>query len=512
MKLKRKLPLVVAAVLALVFVAALLGIYQLNRAVATFSNEVAAHTENERLASAMASQFKTQVQEWKNTLLRGKDAKQLERYWGAFGKQEQEVGSLAGRLGERLPAGEAKELVQRFAQAHRSMGEKYRGAFEQFKAADFDHAVGDKAVQGMDREPSKLIEEVGKKIQTDSQEAATAAAAAGKRATQISLVLMLVASALGIWAGLALSRSITRPLQRAVSVAQTVAAGDLSADIDTRGDDELAELMRALQDMEHKLAAVVATVRDSSESVAGASTQIASGNQDLSHRTERQAASLEETASSMEELTSTVQLTAESARQATQLAQGASQVAVQAGQVVDQVIQTMRGIDESSKKIADIIGVIDGIAFQTNILALNAAVEAARAGEQGRGFAVVASEVRSLASRSAEAAKEIKALIGTSVERVEQGSQLVGQAGGTMGEVVTAIKRVTDIVGEISSASQEQSLGVAQIDQAITQMDQVTQQNAALVEEGAAAAESLRVQARALVDTVSAFRLRRGNA
>ncbi len=512
MKLKRKLPLVVAAVLALVFVAALLGIYQLNRAVSTFTNEVYGHTENERIASAMASQFKTQVQEWKNTLLRSKDPKQLDKYWGAFGQQEKKVAELARQLTERLAAGEAKDLVQRFAQAHGTMGQKYRAAFEQFKAAEFDHAVGDKAVHGMDREPSKLIEEVGKKIQADSQEAAAAAAAAGQRATQISLILMGVASAVGVWAGLALSRSITRPLQQAVQVAQTVAGGDLSADIDTRGDDELAELMRALQDMELKLAAVVATVRDSSESVAGASTQIASGNQDLSHRTERQAASLEETASSMEELTSTVQLTAESARQATQLAQGASQVAAQAGQVVDQVIQTMRGIDESSKKIADIIGVIDGIAFQTNILALNAAVEAARAGEQGRGFAVVASEVRSLAGRSAEAAKEIKALISTSVERVEQGSQLVGQAGGTMGEVVSAIRRVSDIVGEISSASQEQSLGVAQIDQAITQMDQVTHQNAALVEEGAAAAESLRVQARALVDTVAAFRLRRSHA
>ncbi len=508
MKLKRKLPLMVAGVLALVFFAALIGIYQLNGAVDTFTGEVRNHTNHERQAAAMASKFKTQVQEWKNVLLRGKDPKQLERYWTAFQKLEAEIQQLDKELAAGMPPGEPRELVQQFAAAHAEMGQKYRAAFEQFKAADFDHTVGDKAVQGMDRGPSKLIEEVGNRIHADSLAAAEAAAVAGRRAVWLSLVLMLVASGIGIAAGLMLSRAITTPLEQAVGLARQVAAGDLSAEIVAKGDDEIADLLRALDDMEHKLAEVVGTVRSSSEALAGASSEIANGNLDLSQRSERQASSLQQTAASMEELNVTAQQTADNARQATQLASGASKVAVDAGEVVQQIIQTMRGIDESSKRIADIISVIDGIAFQTNILALNAAVEAARAGEQGRGFAVVAGEVRTLASRSAEAAKEIKTLIGDSVQRVEQGSQLVGQAGTTMSEVVASIRRVTDIVGEISSASLEQSHGVAQIDKAITDMDQVTQQNAALVEEGAAAAESLREQARQLVQIVAAFRLR----
>jgi methyl-accepting chemotaxis protein-1 (serine sensor receptor) len=507
MKLKKKLPLVVAAVLALVFVAALLGIYQLDGAVNTFTTEVRNHTDHERQAAAMASKFKIQVQEWKNTLLRGKDPKQLERYWGAFQKLDGEIQQLGKKLGDSMPPGEPRELVNQFSAAHAEMGQKYRKAFEEFTAADFDHAVGDKAVQGMDRAPSKLIEEVGNRIHADSLAAAEAAAVAGRRAVWTSLVLMLVASAIGVVAGLMLSRSITRPLQQAVDVAQQVAAGDLTTAIQSRGDDEIADLLRALEDMEAKLAQVVHSVRESSESVAGASSEIANGNLDLSQRSERQASALQQTAASMEELNVTAQQTADNARQATQLAGGASRVATQAGEVVEQIIQTMRGIDESSRRIADIISTIDGIAFQTNILALNAAVEAARAGEQGRGFAVVAGEVRLLASRSAEAAKEIKGLISDSVSRVAQGSNLVGQAGTTMGEVVASIRRVTDIVGEISSASVEQSHGVAQIDKAITDMDQVTQQNAALVEESAAAAESLRLQARQLVETVAAFKL-----
>ena len=307
--------------------------------------------------------------------------------------------------------------------------------------------------------------------------------------------------------GMALVRGISRSLTQALDTANAVAQGDLSTKIRIDGKDEVAQLLMSLSAMQDSLSQVVASVRQGSEAVATASAQIASGNHDLSGRTESQASSLEETAASMEELGSTVKQNADNARQANQLAQSASTVAVQGGEVVAQVVDTMKGINDSSRKIADIISVIDGIAFQTNILALNAAVEAARAGEQGRGFAVVASEVRSLAGRSADAAKEIKTLITDSVERVEQGTALVDQAGSTMTEVVSSIRRVTDIMGEISAASSEQSQGVAQVGEAVTNMDQVTQQNAALVEEMAAAASSLKSQAQELVQTVAVFKL-----
>jgi methyl-accepting chemotaxis protein len=305
-----------------------------------------------------------------------------------------------------------------------------------------------------------------------------------------------------------LTVGITAPLRSAVAVARRVAAGDLSVDIRVNSSDETGQLMQALGDMNASLGRLVAQVRQGTDSIATASSEIASGNQDLSSRTEEQSSSLQQTSASMEELTATVKQNADNARHANQLAMSASEVAVKGGLVVAQVVETMGAITASSKRIVDIIAVIDGIAFQTNILALNAAVEAARAGEQGRGFAVVASEVRSLAQRSAAAAKEIKVLIGNSVEKVEEGSQQVGLAGSTMGEIVGSVKRVTDIMGEITAASQEQNAGIEQINQAIAQMDRVTQQNAALVEEAAAAAESMQQQAHGLSQTVSLFQLK----
>ncbi|NRF65448.1 MCP four helix bundle domain-containing protein [Aquincola sp. S2] len=325
---------------------------------------------------------------------------------------------------------------------------------------------------------------------------------------------MLAAATLAVVVGVALAWAITRSLVRqlgtepatAAALAQSVADGDLSVSIDLRPGDTTS-LMVSLSSMRDSLSRVVSGVRENAEGVATASAQIAQGNNDLSSRTEEQASALEETAASMEQLGSTVRQNADNARQANQLALSASAIATQGGEVVTQVVDTMKGINESSKKIADIIGVIDGIAFQTNILALNAAVEAARAGEQGRGFAVVAGEVRNLAQRSAEAAKEIKSLITASVERVEHGTVLVDQAGMTMTEIVTSIRRVTDIMGEISAANTEQSAGVAQVGEAVSQMDQTTQQNAALVEEGAAAAESLKQQAQQLVQAVAVFKL-----
>ena len=309
------------------------------------------------------------------------------------------------------------------------------------------------------------------------------------------MIILVIGSALaGLALGVLITRSITRPLDRAVTVAQTVASGDLTSNIIVDSKDETGKLLSALKDMNTNLVKIVGEVRSGTDTIASASNQIATGNLDLSSRTEEQASSLEETASSMEELTSTVKQNADNARQANQLAVSASEVAEKGGAVVSQVVETMNSITESSKKIVDIIGVIDGIAFQTNILALNAAVEAARAGEQGRGFAVVASEVRNLAQRSAAAAKEIKGLIDTSVEKVDAGSKLVGEAGTTMGDIVDSVKRVTDIMAEITAASQEQTAGIEQINQAISQMDEVTQQNAALVEEAAAASQSMQRQ------------------
>ncbi|MDM0007950.1 methyl-accepting chemotaxis protein [Variovorax sp. J22G73] len=321
------------------------------------------------------------------------------------------------------------------------------------------------------------------------------------------LGLLLGCIVLGLGLALWIARIVARPLAEAVKVAQSVAAGDLTSHIESQTTDETGLLLEALRGMNQSLVNIVGEVRTGTDTIATASSQIASGNQDLSSRTEEQASSLEETAASMEELTSTVKQNADNARQANQLAVSASEVAVKGGSVVSQVVDTMGSINASSKKIVDIIGVIDGIAFQTNILALNAAVEAARAGEQGRGFAVVASEVRSLAQRSAAAAKEIKTLIGDSVEKVEEGSKQVEEAGRTMDEIVGSVKRVTDIMGEITAASQEQTSGIEQINQAITQMDQVTQQNAALVEEASAAAQSLQEQAGSLVQAVSIFKL-----
>ncbi|MDI4635906.1 HAMP domain-containing protein [Pelomonas sp. V22] len=340
-------------------------------------------------------------------------------------------------------------------------------------------------------------------MKASSKEASEETARAGIILWSVALVAS-VASALLAWL---ITKSVVTPIHEAVKVAETVAEGDLRVKIHVTRQDETGQLLGALKRMNESLVEIVGNVRGNAESVATASGQIAQGNADLSQRTEEQASNLQQTAASMEELTATVNHNNDTARQAAQMADGAARIAESSGAVMSQVVSTMEDITNSSKKIADIIGTIDGIAFQTNILALNAAVEAARAGEQGRGFAVVAGEVRTLAQRSADAAREIKSLIGASVERVEAGNSLVGEAGRTVGEVVSQVRRVSDLIGEISAASSEQSKGIGQVGEAVSQLDQVTQQNAALVEESAAAADSLQQQARQLAQTVSVFRL-----
>jgi methyl-accepting chemotaxis protein len=364
---------------------------------------------------------------------------------------------------------------------------------QSFEPAAQEYSTHLMELLGMQR---KAIDDTASAIQADYE--------SNSRLVTLLSALMIALAAFGAYL---LTRSITRPLKAAVEVAGTVAGGDLSTSFGHYPRDEVGDLMRALQKMNDDLASVVSEVQGGTRAIAIASSEIASGNLDLSSRTEQQASSLEETASSMEELTSTVRQNADNATQANQMAQAASSVATRGGEIVGQVVETMGSIDASSRKIVDIIGVIDGIAFQTNILALNAAVEAARAGEQGRGFAVVASEVRNLAQRSAGAAKEIKTLIGDSVDQVNAGTKLVQQAGTTISEVVASVARVTDIMAEITAASREQSTGIDQVNEAVAQMDRVTQQNAALVEEAAAAAGSMQEEADRLAQVAGRFRL-----
>ena len=405
---------------------------------------------------------------------------------------EEEKAIFKASIAERVKYQDAKTVVMNARKAGNAAQAEstYRDSFAP-AAANYQNNV--KALLAQQR---KAIDATAQAIE-----------AANERSFTLLLTLCALVVALGSVCAWLITRSITVPLQSAVQVAETVADGDLRTHFGPAASDEIGDLMRALSGMNEALRKVVSEVQSGTNAIATASGEIAAGNQDLSARTEQQASSLEETASSMEELTSTVKQNADNARQANQMAVAASSVAERGGDIVSQVVDTMGAIDTASTKIVDIIGVIDGIAFQTNILALNAAVEAARAGEQGRGFAVVATEVRSLAHRSASAAMEIKQLIGESVRTVEEGSVLAGQAGRTMDDVVSSVQRVNAIIGEIAVASVEQRDGIEQISIAISQMDGVTQQNAALVEQAAAAADALQQQAASLADAVSIFKL-----
>ena len=509
LKLGPRLGLAFGLVLCITLVIAGLGAWRLQEL--SQVTEQLTRTDNERLRAAVQWQQAITLN-WTRTqaALMDSDTGNLPFWQAEMDKTTDATAKARKTVEELLRTDEGRRLFQQIDQARDAFRDA-RGAAMKRKAQGEDVS----ATLRNELEPlamrfiNNLLEferyQLG--LYEQARDVATASAA---RSRWILLGATIVALLLGMLAAWGLTRSITQPLQFAVRRAGQIAEGDLTRPIHVRGKDETAELLGALRDMQAKLLGVVGSVRQNAESVAMASTEIAQGNSDLSSRTEHQASALEQTAASMEQLGSTVRQNADNARQANQLAMSASTVAEQGGAVVEQVVQTMQGITEASKRIADIIGVIDGIAFQTNILALNAAVEAARAGEQGRGFAVVASEVRALAGRSADAAKEIKTLIDNSVERVEQGSALVDQAGSTMQEVVQSIRRVTDIMGEISAASSEQSTGVNQVGEAVTQMDQATQQNAALVEEMAAAASSLQGQAGQLVQAMSIFKINGG--
>ncbi|PJJ17385.1 methyl-accepting chemotaxis sensory transducer [Janthinobacterium sp. 67] len=434
----------------------------------------------------------------------------LGAYFAEEAKQSSVVsGELQKKIEALISSPEEKELF-RLVSEQRKVYLDSRAQVSKLKA-DGQEAEAEKAFQGIfvpgSTQYLKVVNDMLQHQRASIDTTAREIDEVANTSRNLLLTLALLALGFGVVCAWLLTTGIVRPLRTAVEIARKVADGDLTAQIDASAKDETGQLLQALKDMNTSLLNIVGEVRSGTDSIATSSTQIAAGNQDLSSRTEEQAGSLEETASSMEELTSTVKQNADNARQANQLAASAAQVAVKGGEVVAQVVGTMESINASSNKIVDIISVIDGIAFQTNILALNAAVEAARAGEQGRGFAVVASEVRNLAQRSASAAKEIKTLIGASVEQVNAGSMLVAQAGSTMNDIVDSVQRVSDIITEITAASSEQSVGIDEINRAIGQMDAVTQQNAALVEESAAAAESMQHQAHNLAQVVSVFKL-----
>ena len=457
--------------------------------------------------------FKIQIQEWKNILLRGGDPAAFEKYQTAFSKKSNETQASLQKLQDTLvQSGLDTALVKDTKQVHQELGLKYLEALKNYDQANGKSAqLVDNLVKGLDRAPTEKIDQIVTYVIGESErlmkKTNSQAQARYRSACLVLLSVIVLAVVLGIAVTYWLVQSIVKPLNTAVRVANSVASGDLTSNIKVTGKDETGQLLKALKEMNESLVGIVGEVRNGTDTIATASAQIATGNLDLSSRTEQQAASLEETASSMEELTSTVKQNADNARQANLLVVTSSDYAVQGGKVVGQVVDTMGSIKDSSRKIVDIISVIDGIAFQTNILALNAAVEAARAGEQGRGFAVVAAEVRMLAQRSAAAAKEIKELISNSVEKVDIGSRLVDEAGTTMQQIMTSVKQVADIMGEIAAATQEQTAGIEQINMAITQMDDVTQQNAALVEQASAAAQSMQNQASGLLQMVRVFRL-----
>ena len=437
------------------------------------------------------------------------DAEHQKLVKAAIGTNKKTIDDAIAVLDQRVYLPEAKAVLLRLKDLRGKYVQSFSKVVQMVEAGDREGATAllkSETLPALDalQEPINAMNALEKKlVETGGRTVVRDIASARIQMLALGAAGLLIGAALAYW----ITRSIIMPLRRAVAVAQNVAAGDLGSRIEVDGSDETAELLSALRGMNESLIDIVSNVRGGTEAIATATSQIAAGNIDLSSRTEEQASALEQTAASMEELADTVKRNYEQSRHANEIAEAASQVAVKGGSVVSQVVHTMEAINTSSRKIADIIGVIDGIAFQTNILALNAAVEAARAGELGRGFAVVASEVRSLVGRSATAAREIKALIETSVNNVTEGCQQVERAGSTMDEIVVNVRRVTDIMNEITSASQDQTSGIDQVNQAVGQMDQVTQSNAALVEEAAAAAQSLEHQAKGLVQAVSVFKL-----
>jgi methyl-accepting chemotaxis protein len=512
LKVKSKLMAGFAAMALVVLGVSALAVHSLGRQDARFNEYIAGVAERKELATEVRGAANSRAVAARNLVLVTSQADR-DAELAVVNHQHERMAKAIANL---------RKAVQTSPTAHQK-DRDFVAAIERVEAQYGPVALGivkvaldgdkEEAITRMNRDCRpllrQLVQAAGDYVayEQEQDDVAVAASASAYVRDRAVLVAACLASALGAMAlGLLLSHRVTRPLSRAVTLAEAVAAGDLRSDINVDSRDETGQLLAALKRMNESLSQMVGSVRQSADGIATASDEIASGNQDLSARTEQQASALQQTASSMQQMTSTVQQNAEASRQANQLATLAADVAHKGGEVVQRVVSTMGEISASSARIGDIIGTIDGIAFQTNILALNAAVEAARAGEQGRGFAVVAAEVRSLARRSADAAKEIKTLIGVSLDKVEAGSALVGEAGSTMADIVTQVRRVTDLVAEINASTTEQSSGIVQVNQAVSSIDQGTQQNAALVEQSAAAAQSLKSQAAQLVEAIARFR------
>jgi methyl-accepting chemotaxis protein len=511
LKLKYKLPLAFATVLVIMMAAAVGGLLAERAALETFNTgKVHHYTDLVKKTQRIEIDFQTQIQEWNNVLLRGEDIELLNKHWESFEKIEKQVQASAKQVMQQLQQLQAPapviQKVQTFMQEHQIMSDGYRDGLDQLQAANMDHKKGDAVVRGKDRKPSQDLRDLSGDILKLSLAAQTQAKNQAQRAFISSLVAMLVCLGAGVGIALWISRQTVRPLTAAVAFARRVAQGDLTGRAVVQGNDELADMNHALNEMQDALNQLVQKMRTNALHLAQASQEISQGNLDLGQRTEQQANALQQQAASMDELEATVRHNAQSANEANRLAQHAQSVATHGGEAMNQVVSTIRDINTSSRKIGDIISVMDGIAFQTNILALNAAVEAARAGEAGRGFAVVATEVRNLAGRASLASREIRSLITSSLEQVEQGTQQVDAAGQTMQDAIVSIQKVTALITNIDKASSQQSTGVGQVSQAISQLDQTTQQNAALVEQMSASGEKLHHQAQALVHAVSVFK------
>ncbi|WP_345811037.1 methyl-accepting chemotaxis protein [Paraburkholderia sp. PREW-6R] len=516
LKIAVKLALLGAVLLAATMIVGLEGWHALSRTHALqieSARTLSQYAQAADTARVAQVEFKKQVQEWKDLLLRGADQAAFTKYRDAFNKESGTTHAALLQLKDQFTAlGVNTDGVDSALATHSSLQNSYLEALKHYDAADPNSAhVVDGLVKGIDRAPTAAIDDIVAAVMRQAHDSNVRTTASAESAYTLATVLLLsvVIASLGVGAFAVwfLSHAITAPVKQAVGVAQAVAAGDLRADVMVQSEDETGQLLIALNEMNQRLRHIVSEIREGANTISSATQEIAAGNLDLSARTEEQAASLEETAASMQHFTDSVQRNASNAREATALAQTAAQAAREGGIVMTDAVRTMGQIDAASKRIVDIIAVVEAISAQTNILALNAAVEAARAGTQGRGFAVVASEVRSLAQRSADAAREIKTLIRESVATIDAGTQLINRANLTMNGVVESAGSVTRIIESIATASVDQAQGIAEVNDAVTQMDQVTQSNAALVEQAAAAADAVQNKASGLVRSVSFFRL-----